>query len=84
MLRVLDEQVRQINARRDEQSRLRSAEIQELNATWQRMAAEQQQAEMAERERMRQLAEELLEYNRIKLMMISEEERAERWELHLE
>ncbi|GIL72970.1 hypothetical protein Vretimale_4617 [Volvox reticuliferus] len=78
MLRVLDEQVRQINARRDEQARLRRAEIQELNATWQRMAAEQEQAEMAEKERLRRLAEELLEYNRIKQMKISEEERQER------
>ncbi|KXZ56726.1 hypothetical protein GPECTOR_1g654 [Gonium pectorale] len=77
-LRVLDEQVRQINARREEQARMRRQEIAELNATWQRMAAEADAAEAAERENMRKLAEELLEYNRIKQMKISEAERAER------
>lgn len=74
----MDEQVRQINARREEQVRLRRAEIEELKATWQRMAAEQEAAEQAEREKMRRLTDELQEYNRIKQMMISEEERAER------
>ncbi|GFR41019.1 hypothetical protein Agub_g1451 [Astrephomene gubernaculifera] len=77
-LRILDEQVRQINARRQEQARLRRAEIAELNAMWQQMAAAAEAAEAAERENMRKLAEELMEFNRIKQMKISEAERAER------
>ncbi|KAG2448289.1 hypothetical protein HYH02_006873 [Chlamydomonas schloesseri] len=78
VLRILDDQVRQVNARRAEANMLRRAEIAELNATWRQMAAEQEAAEVQERENMKKLAAELQEFNRIKQMEISEAERAER------
>ncbi len=79
VLKVLDEQVRQVQVRRLEEARLRQAEIAELQATWAKMAAEQEAAEAEEREAMRRLAAELQEFNRIKQMEISEAERQERW-----
>ncbi|PNH12384.1 Coiled-coil domain-containing protein 11 [Tetrabaena socialis] len=83
-LRILDEQVHMIHARREEAAKLKRAEIAELNVTWQRMAAEAEAAEVAEREKMKKLTAELHEYNRIKLLKISEAERAEReLDLHI-
>lgn len=78
-LRVLDQQVQQVNERRAEEAAQRRAEIAGLQALWQGMAAEQEAQEAANLEKMKALAAELQEFNRIKRMQISEAERRERW-----
>jgi hypothetical protein len=45
------------------------------------MSAEQEAADAAERERMRALAAELQEFNRLRQMQLSDRERRERWGL---
>lgn len=77
-LRVLDQQVAQVHERRAGEAAERRAEIAELQELWRQMAREQEQQDAADREKMKALAFELQEFNRIKQMEISEAERAER------
>ncbi len=64
--------------RRADEASDRRQEVAELRALWQRMAEEQEAADAADRERMRRLAAELQEFNRLKQMEISESDRRER------
>mmetsp|Transcript_13990 Transcript_13990/g.30249 ORF Transcript_13990/g.30249 Transcript_13990/m.30249 type:complete len:484 (+) Transcript_13990:247-1698(+) len=77
-VKILDEQVRAVTLRREEDAAARQQEIIELRALWDKMAQEQEEADILERERMKQLAAELQEFNRIKQMEISEMDRRER------
>lgn len=77
-VKALDEQVAVLEARRAEGAAARLQEIAELRALWEAMEREQQQEEENERNRMLQLAVELAEFNKLKMMEISERDRAER------
>eukprot|EP00798_Chlamydomonas_sp_ICE-L_P002719 gene2719-12592_t len=77
-VRSLDEQVRGVNQRREEEAAGRLQEIEELKALWDAMAREQEAEEAAERERMQHLAADLFEFNKIKQMELTDRERSER------
>lgn len=72
-------QVRAVEERRAGEASAKQQEVAELRALWQRMAEEQEQAEADDRERMRRLAAELQEFNRLRQAEMSERERRERW-----
>uniref|UniRef100_A0A7S0V1K5 Cilia- and flagella-associated protein 53 n=1 Tax=Polytomella parva TaxID=51329 RepID=A0A7S0V1K5_9CHLO len=78
MVRQLDEQVVQRDALRAEEAALRQQEIADLKAVWQKMAAEQAVKDQEDRERLKRLSEELLEFNRLRQLQISDSERRER------
>lgn len=77
-IKVLDQQVRAIEQRRADEAAERQQEISELRALWQRMSEEQDAEDSADRERMRRLAAELQEFNRLRQMELTERERRER------
>ena len=79
VMKILDAQVRAVELRRADEATARKREIEELRQLWDKMAQEQEEQDVAERERMKRLAAELFEFNRIKQMEISERERRERW-----
>lgn len=76
--RGLDDQMRAVEERKKEEARLRQEEVAELKALWEKMLKEQEAADAAERERMRRLAEDVKEFNKIKQMELTEAERMER------
>ncbi|KAL6765783.1 tumor suppressor, Mitostatin-domain-containing protein [Haematococcus lacustris] len=77
-IKVLDQQVLDMEQRRRDEADARRQEIAELQALWSRMEQEQQAAEAQDRERMRRLAAELQEFNRLRQSQLSKQERRER------
>ncbi len=77
-VRILDEQVRAVNQRKEDEMIARQQEIEELRTLWESMAREQEEQDIAERERMRQLAAEVFEFNRLRKEDMSEKERKEK------
>lgn len=76
--KILDEQIRLVNAGRAEAQASRVQEINEARALWARLEEEAAAEEAAEREKMRRLAAELAEFNLLKQSEMSEKERRER------
>lgn len=76
--RGLDEQMRAVEERKREEAMLRTQEIEELKELWDRMMKEQEAADAAEREKMRKLAVDVKEFNRLKQSELSETDRRER------
>lgn len=77
-VRILEEQVRNVNLRRDDEAGARRQEIQELRELWDKMAKEQEAEEASERERMKKLSSELQQYNLLRQAHMSDKERTER------
>jgi len=77
-LQILDEQIRLVNERRAEGEVQRQQDINQARALWARLDEEAAAEEAAEREKMRRLAAELAEFNRLKQTEMSEKDRKER------
>lgn len=76
--KILDEQVRLVNAQRSDAKEARLQEIKEMRALWDKMAEEAAREEAMELERMRKLAADLAEFNLLKQSEMSEKDRKER------
>ncbi|MEW5301976.1 MAG: hypothetical protein WDW38_008607 [Sanguina aurantia] len=74
-VKVLDEQVKAVAVKRAGEATAKAVEAAELMALWAKIAQEQKDEDAADRARMKALAAELLEFNRLKQMQISEGER---------
>mmetsp|Transcript_9890 Transcript_9890/g.26860 ORF Transcript_9890/g.26860 Transcript_9890/m.26860 type:complete len:479 (+) Transcript_9890:2866-4302(+) len=78
MVKLLDQQVVLKEQRRAEEAAAKKQEVAELQALWARMAEEQAAMDAADAERMRKLASELQEFNKLRQTEMSERERLER------
>lgn len=70
--------MRHLRDRQAAEAQVEEREVASMKAHWEQIEREAEVAERAERERLRQLAEDVKVFNRLKLMEMSEVERRER------
>ncbi|WIA09145.1 hypothetical protein OEZ85_008556 [Tetradesmus obliquus] len=76
--RSLDAQVAAVRDRQAAEAHLEAQEVQRMQQHWAQLQAEAEAADRAERARLQRLAEEVKQWNALRLMELSEKEREER------
>lgn len=76
--RSLDAQMHYVHERQRAEAELEAQEVAAMQAHFQQLEAEAAAAEAAERDRLKRLADEIREFNRLKLTEMREADRRER------
>eukprot|EP00775_Hariotina_reticulata_P007950 gene7950-8148_t len=74
----LDAQVAAVQSRQQSEAQQEALEVHRMQQHWARLQEEAEAAERAERERLKLLADEVRQFNALKLMELTEQERQER------